>query len=56
LLEEYDANRPLFETNKKLRKELADARQERDFYKRQLESERANDLAAEYNNCWVPEN
>jgi hypothetical protein len=31
-LEEYKANRPLFEENKKLREELADARQERDIY------------------------
>ena len=56
LLEEYKANRPSFEENKKLREDLADARIERDFYKRQLESERANDLAEDYNECWVPEN
>ncbi|MBV9179042.1 MAG: hypothetical protein JO327_02630 [Nitrososphaeraceae archaeon] len=57
LLEEYAANRPSFEKNKKLREKLADARQERDYYyKRQVESERANDLADDYNNDWVPEN
>jgi transcriptional regulator with XRE-family HTH domain len=55
LLEEYDAERPLFEENKKLREELADARQERDFYKRQIESERANDLVDDYNTSWFGE-
>ncbi|MBV9178196.1 MAG: hypothetical protein JO297_14290 [Nitrososphaeraceae archaeon] len=56
LLEEYDANRHSFEENKKLREELSDARQERDYYKRRVEGDVANDLADDYNKDWVPEN
>lgn len=55
-LEEYKANRPLFEENRKLREELADARIERNLYKRQIESERANDLYDDYNTTWSGEN
>ena len=40
MLEEYDANRPLFETNKKLREELAKVTKQRDNYERELVSER----------------
>ena len=55
-LEEYKANRRSFEENKKLREELADARQERDYYKRRVEGDVANDLVDDYNKDWVPEN
>jgi hypothetical protein len=55
-LEDYRANRPLFEENRKLREELADTRIERDLYKRQLENERANDLVDDYNTTWFGEN
>jgi hypothetical protein len=38
-LEDYKANMPLFEENRKLRQELADTRIERNLYKRQIENE-----------------
>jgi hypothetical protein len=46
----------LFEENKKLREELADTRIERNLYKRQIETERANDLFDDYNTTWFGEN
>ncbi|MBV9175558.1 MAG: hypothetical protein JO297_00820 [Nitrososphaeraceae archaeon] len=49
-------NWPLFKQNKKLREELDKVRKERDYYERQLESERAKDLADDYNKDWVPDN
>ena len=56
LLEEYDANRPLFETNKKLREELAKVRTQRDNYERELVSERMALGLDEYTTFWFPDN
>ena len=56
VLEEYKANRPSFEENRKLREELSDTRIERNLYSRQLENERANDLLDDYNTSWFGEN
>ena len=56
LLEEYDANRPLFEENKKLREELDKVREQRDDYERELVSERIALGLDEYTTYWVPDN
>jgi hypothetical protein len=40
VLDEYTANRPLFETNQKLRAQLDKVTKERDTYRRELEDER----------------
>ena len=56
LLEEYDANRPLFETNKKLREELAKVTKQRDNYERELVSERMALGLDEYTTFWFPDN
>jgi hypothetical protein len=56
LLEEYKANRPLFEENKKLREQLDKVRQQRDGYARELMGERFDKIMDEYNNCWIPDN
>lgn len=49
LLEEYDANRPLFETNKKLREELAKVTKQRDDYNLQLAKEKSDRELEDYN-------
>ena len=49
-------NRPLFETNEKLREQLDKVRQQRDNYATELMSERIDKVFDEYNNCWVPDN